>query len=94
MDSSLQVTLDLPDSKATVKATNGLTPTVKDELKADESVETMLVILVPAERFDKNKDFKLWFGPLFNLKGQDVFQEEWLNFNIWKKLKEKASRLS
>lgn len=84
--SSLQATLDLPDSKATVKAANGLTPTVKDELKAGESVESMLVILVPAEHFDKNKDFKLWFGPLLNLNGQDVLQEEWLNFNIWKKL--------
>ncbi len=83
---SLQVALDLPDSKASVKAAIGLTPTVKDELKAGESVESMLVILVPAEHFDKNKDFKLWFGPLLNLKGQDVFQEEWPNFNIWKKL--------
>lgn len=83
---SLQVALDLPDSKASVKAANGLTPTVKDELKPGEGVETMLVILVPAEHFDKNKDFKLWFGPLLNLKGQDVFQEEWPNFNIWKKL--------
>ncbi|MFS0557846.1 hypothetical protein [Brevibacillus sp. 179-C9.3 HS] len=84
--SSMQVTLDLPDSKASVKAANGLTPTVKDELKQGESVESMLVILVPAEHFEKNKDFKLWFGPLLNLKGQDVLQEEWLNFNIWKKL--------
>lgn len=83
---SLYATLELPGSKASVKASNGLTPKIKDELKPGESVETMSVFLVPAEHFEKNKDFELGFGPLLNLKGKDVFQEEWIGFYIWKDL--------
>lgn len=84
--SSLRQTLQLPQSKATVTATSGLAPTVKDELKPGEGVETMAVFLVPAEHFEGNKDFELQLGPLLNGKGADVFQGEWLGYNIWKKL--------
>lgn len=83
---SLHATLDLPGSKASVTASNGLTPIIKDQLKPGESVDTMSVFLVPAEHFEKNKDFELGFGQLLNLKGQDVFQGERIGFYIWKDL--------
>lgn len=81
---SLQETLELPGSAASVKAASGLTPKVKDELKTGESVEKMVVFLLPSDHFESNKDFELGFGPLNNVEGKDVFQGKWLEFNIWK----------
>ncbi len=45
-----KLTIDLPDSKATVKAANGLTPTVRDELKTGESVETVVRSVAQPQR--------------------------------------------
>ncbi|WP_409343616.1 hypothetical protein [Paenibacillus sp. MBLB4367] len=81
---SLKVTLQLTDASA--QATSGLAPKVKDELKPGESVEKMSVILLPADRFETSKDFELGFGPLNNLEGKDVFQNEWLGFYVWRDL--------
>ncbi|WP_158301903.1 copper amine oxidase N-terminal domain-containing protein [Paenibacillus mesophilus] len=79
---SLKVTIELPDTG--IQAVSGLAPKVKDELKPGESVEKMSVILLPTDRFQSSKDFELAFGPLNNLEGKDVFQDEWLGFNVWK----------
>lgn len=81
---SLKTTLAM--SGASIQDTNGLAPKVKDELKPGESVEKMSVILLPTDYFESNKDFVLEFGPLNNLEGKDVFQDDWLEFNIWKDL--------
>ncbi|WP_193726540.1 copper amine oxidase N-terminal domain-containing protein [Paenibacillus guangzhouensis] len=84
--SDLAVLLSLPQSSATVKATQTLAPKTSEVLQAGESVETMAVLLVPANHFDKNKDFELRFGPLLDMEGQDLFQGERIAFHIWKNL--------
>ncbi|RAV19396.1 hypothetical protein DQG23_20580 [Paenibacillus contaminans] len=81
---SLKTTLAM--SGASIQDTNGLAPKVKDELKPGESVEKISVILLPTDFFENNKDFELAFGPLNNLEGKDMFQDDWLEFNIWKDL--------
>ncbi|WP_235439894.1 hypothetical protein [Paenibacillus sp. DMB20] len=83
---SLKVTLELPDSDLGILEASPLAPKVKDELKPGEGVERMSVILLSMDYFDGNKDFELAFGPLNNLEGKDVFQGNWLGFNIWKDL--------
>lgn len=84
---SLKVTLELNDSALSAKEASGLTPEVSDELKPGEGVEKMSVFLLPADYFESNNDFELGFGPINNLEGKDVFQGEWLGFNIWKDMK-------
>lgn len=83
---SLKVTLELSGSDASVQAGSGLAPDVKDELKPGESVEKMSVVLLPSDHFESNKDFELGFGPLNNLEGKDVFQDDRLGFYVWKDL--------
>ncbi|KPV57330.1 hypothetical protein QJ48_22765 [Paenibacillus sp. A3] len=83
---SMKETLELPGSTANIKATTALAPKVKDELKPGESVEKMVVILLSTETFESYKDFELGFGPLNNLEGKDVFNDEWIGFNVWKDL--------
>ncbi|WP_314585745.1 copper amine oxidase N-terminal domain-containing protein [Paenibacillus terrigena] len=84
--SDLSLMLALPQSSATVKATQALAPKTREELESGESIETMGVLLVPADHFDKNKDFELRFGPLLDAEGKDVFQADRITFNIWKNL--------
>jgi len=84
--SDLSLMLALPQSSATVKATQALAPKTREELESGESIETMAVLLVPADHFDKNKDFELRFGPLLDAEGKDVFQADRITFNIWKNL--------
>lgn len=83
---SLKVILELPDTDRRILDSISLVPEVKDELKSGEGVERMSVILLPMEYFDNNKDFELAFGPLNNMEGKDMFQEDGLKFYVWKKL--------